>query len=233
MNLKDLQDMIERLKEALARVDELNETQKQDPQVYPLLYQIKSLASQVYKKLPDVKLIGERLRRLREIYPNSHKAWTKEEEDILTKHFQEGISTHQIGKLMGRSSNGIFSRLVRLGLVELKPNLQLKKPCSICGNESGDDEDLEGNPVCVNCAQENGCYLCGSFIDVDEAETDQDGYPICNACAEDKDLSRDMICEECGEEVTVDAGDAQEFNPDIDDHCPSCGGLLLPIDRDK
>jgi len=49
---------------------------------------------------------------------NSHSKWTTEEEDLLTKNFNLGMSIKQIAEIHERKEGGIRARLVKLGLIE-------------------------------------------------------------------------------------------------------------------
>ena len=51
-------------------------------------------------------------------YVNQGKAWTAEEESLLTRLFRKGESNAQIQMELQRSESAVSARLVRLGLIE-------------------------------------------------------------------------------------------------------------------
>lgn len=51
-------------------------------------------------------------------YANQGKAWTAEEESLLTRLFRKGESNAQIQMELQRSESAVSARLVRLGLIE-------------------------------------------------------------------------------------------------------------------
>ena len=51
-------------------------------------------------------------------YVNQGKAWTAEEESLLTQLFRKGESNAQIQMELQRSESAVSARLVRLGLIE-------------------------------------------------------------------------------------------------------------------
>ena len=51
-------------------------------------------------------------------YANQGKAWTAEEESMLTRLFRKGESNAQIQMELQRSESAVSARLVRLGLIE-------------------------------------------------------------------------------------------------------------------
>ncbi len=46
------------------------------------------------------------------------KAWTQEEEELITRHFKDGIDISTIASVIGRTEVAIKSRLAKLGLIE-------------------------------------------------------------------------------------------------------------------
>ncbi|MDP3725109.1 MAG: hypothetical protein Q8R20_01410, partial [Nanoarchaeota archaeon] len=51
-------------------------------------------------------------------HPAAHKRWTEEEEDALTREFQEGKGVEEIARIHGRKEGGIMMRLLKLELIE-------------------------------------------------------------------------------------------------------------------
>lgn len=48
----------------------------------------------------------------------SGKAWTREEEQLITNHFNNGVEINTIASIVGRTEGGIKARLAKLGLIE-------------------------------------------------------------------------------------------------------------------
>ena len=64
-------------------------------------------------------LSHQKQRRMTSIfYVNQGKAWTAEEESLLTRLFRKGESNAQIQMELQRSESAVSARLVRLGLIE-------------------------------------------------------------------------------------------------------------------
>jgi hypothetical protein len=55
---------------------------------------------------------------IRQEHPNAYQAWTEDEEQLLTRLHEQGLTVRQIGKILGRQDGGIKSRLKRLGLTD-------------------------------------------------------------------------------------------------------------------
>ena len=55
--------------------------------------------------------------KLRETYPNAGKAWSKADDEDLTRLFAAGNTAADLALLFGRTHNGVRQRLERLGLV--------------------------------------------------------------------------------------------------------------------
>jgi hypothetical protein len=60
----------------------------------------------------------ERLRALRERYPQAFKRWQPDEDEQLAAEFGDGLTIREMAQRHGRGRGGIVSRLVRLELVE-------------------------------------------------------------------------------------------------------------------
>jgi hypothetical protein len=52
---------------------------------------------------------------LRNYFPNHGAAWTPDQERLLAERWQAGATVDQIGRELGRNTNGIRARLSRLG----------------------------------------------------------------------------------------------------------------------
>jgi hypothetical protein len=59
---------------------------------------------------------------LRATHANSHKRWTAEEEEQLTRRHREGASIERLVAEFGRNEGGITARLQRLGLIDAGPD---------------------------------------------------------------------------------------------------------------
>jgi hypothetical protein len=67
---------------------------------------------------PTQRAPSERLRLLRERYPQAYQRWDPEEDEQLTGEFHEGLTVPDMVRRHGRGRGGITSRLVHLKLVE-------------------------------------------------------------------------------------------------------------------
>lgn len=67
------------------------------------------------------------------------KAWTKEEEELVARYFQQGINTAAIAENFGRTEAAIKSRLAKLGLIEYT-----------YGQDESDAESLYFVPINTN-----------------------------------------------------------------------------------
>ena len=56
------------------------------------------------------------------------KSWTKEEEELITRCFQQGMNTVTIAESLGRTEVAIKSRLAKLGLIEYTYGQEEKEP---------------------------------------------------------------------------------------------------------
>ena len=65
------------------------------------------------------------------------KTWTKEEEELITRYYQQGKDTATIAELVGRTDIAIKSRLAKLGLIEYT----YKKDEAISSNQSRLSQD--------------------------------------------------------------------------------------------
>ena len=59
-------------------------------------------------------------------YANQGKAWTAEEESLLTQLFRKGESNAQIQMELQRSESAVSARLVRLGLIEHREEYRVR-----------------------------------------------------------------------------------------------------------
>ena len=75
---------------------------------------------------PDC-LSHQKQRRMTSIfYVNQGKAWTAEEESLLTQLFRKGESNAQIQMELQRSESAVSARLVRLGLIEHREEYRVR-----------------------------------------------------------------------------------------------------------
>jgi hypothetical protein len=58
----------------------------------------------------------ERMRQIRERYPNAYRPWTDELDRELTRRASEGADTRSLSAVFGRQPSAIRSRLTRLGI---------------------------------------------------------------------------------------------------------------------
>ena len=70
---------------------------------------IKSQTSSLFEDSPNEEPVKE---------SRKGRAWTKEEEDLLTQYFQRGNDTADIAEIFGRTEVAIKLRLAKLGLIE-------------------------------------------------------------------------------------------------------------------
>jgi hypothetical protein len=68
----------------------------------------------------------ERMRAIREKYPQAFKRWDREEEERLIAAFHAGRTMPELVALHGRARGGITARLIHLGLVD--PNPAVPRP---------------------------------------------------------------------------------------------------------
>ena len=72
-------------------------------------------------------LSHQKQRRMTSIfYVNQGKAWTAEEESLLTRSFRKGGSNAQIQMELQRSESAVSARLVRLGLIEHREEYRVR-----------------------------------------------------------------------------------------------------------
>lgn len=71
------------------------------------------------KKEKEVSPDGKtKLEKLREKYPNAYRPWSDELDNLLRARFETVDDIPEIAKELGRQKGSIYSRLVKLGLVE-------------------------------------------------------------------------------------------------------------------
>lgn len=58
------------------------------------------------------------IKRIRHQFPNAYKAWSTDEEKLLTLRFQEGFSIDELATLYQRQPSAIRSRLRKLGILK-------------------------------------------------------------------------------------------------------------------
>jgi hypothetical protein len=63
----------------------------------------------------------ERMRAIREKYPQAFKRWEPQEEERLIAEFHTGRTMAELVALHGRARGGITARLIHLGLVDPNP----------------------------------------------------------------------------------------------------------------
>jgi hypothetical protein len=63
----------------------------------------------------------ERMRAIREKYPQAFKRWQPDEEERLVAEFRAGRTMPELVALHGRARGGITARLIQLGLVDPAP----------------------------------------------------------------------------------------------------------------
>jgi hypothetical protein len=61
---------------------------------------------------------GERLRALRERYPNAYHKWEPDEDERLADEFRSGLTVPEMVERHGRAGGGIMARLRHLELIE-------------------------------------------------------------------------------------------------------------------
>lgn len=74
----------------------------------------------VLQTLPDPKPIAAAKQGAK----NAGKPWTSEDDAALCRMFDEGSSVREMSQYFGRSRGGIAARLVRLGKIEERKQLQ-------------------------------------------------------------------------------------------------------------
>jgi len=67
---------------------------------------------------PKKEVEVSKLDKLREKHPNAYRPWAPEDDDKLTKMFEEGVTQGALVKEFGRQRGSINARLIKLGLIE-------------------------------------------------------------------------------------------------------------------
>lgn len=79
--------------------------------------QAKDLSNFKNKALEIMKRKTFSMDQVRKKYPKAYEKWTSEEDKLLRKEFQEGLTNSEIAKLHQRKSGAIHARLKKLGLI--------------------------------------------------------------------------------------------------------------------
>ena len=80
------------------------------------------------------------------------KSWTKEEEDLIARYFQQGMNTATIAENLGRTEVAIKSRLAKLGLIEYTYGQEEKEPINNKDTKISDEDDFRIENSFVKCS---------------------------------------------------------------------------------
>ena len=98
----------------------------------------------------------------------SGKTWTKEEEDLITRHFNDGMDTYTIASEVGRTDVAIKTRLAKLGLIEYNYGQNDEAPVKL---QSKKEEEYNEDDFRI----ENTFTMCSIYNKLGEKVFSSDG----------------------------------------------------------
>lgn len=98
----------------------------------------------------------------------SGKPWTKEEEELITRHFKDGMDTYTIASEVGRTDVAIKTRLAKLGLIEYNYGQNDEAPVKL---QSKKEEEYNEDDFRI----ENTFTMCSIYNNLGEKVFSSDG----------------------------------------------------------
>jgi len=98
----------------------------------------------------------------------SGKPWTKEEEELITRHFNDGMDTYTIASEVGRTDVAIKTRLAKLGLIEYNYGQNDEAPVKL---QSKKEEEYNEDDFRI----ENTFTMCSIYNNLGEKVFSSDG----------------------------------------------------------